>query len=296
MAAGEALPVAVQLDEIALSLLGWELVDLRARVAVSPLGSTTYTNLLAAAGELRFHPDDWRDRFDDEDMSPSDYLPPILWQLRSAQHGPLMSYQQLLHRPKVKEMRAPKAISSSTQQWLSRSAPDPDDLSLWVTAVDWEEIDGWRSEPSVQWAGLPVELVDQTTLCGIQTNVRELTARIRDDEEVEVSLWAQFTLGTAEQLLADAIGSDEFHGDPHAPVGKQEDYKVQTPDVTIDLYDETGFLLNSRTLSNYRWVGVKEGGIVPRRSPTMAAVAGTRLNDLIAAPHRVVVRLTDPTG
>jgi len=68
---------------------------------------------------------------------------------------------------------------------------------------------------------------------------------------------------------------------------------VQAPDVTVSVFDETGFLLESRTLLNYRWVTVGEGGRVPQRSPSLVAGTSTDLDELAGTAARVVVRMTD---
>ncbi|GAA1569868.1 hypothetical protein GCM10009827_109580 [Dactylosporangium maewongense] len=290
------VPIKVEVDEISLSLLGWEAVNLQARLMTEHLGPHSYLNMVTAAGELRFHPDDWRDRYNATNLSMSEYLPPLVWQLRSAAHGPLMSYQTLGLGRKAKELRAPKMISESTDKWESTVRPNPDDQSIWVTAMDWDEIDGWHSRPSSRWADLPVEVLDQTTKRGIRTETRELTARIRANVDLEVSLRAQFALGSADELLAAAIDSDDYFGDLSAPIAEQEDFVVQAPDVTVCTYDEVGFLLENRTLSNYRWVTVHKGGSVPRRGPSLVAVVTAKLDDLAGAPARVVVRVTDPVA
>jgi hypothetical protein len=75
-----------------------------------------------------------------------------------------------------------------------------------------------------------------------------------------------------------------------------EGFMVQAPDVTVSTFDETGFLLKNRTLSNYRWVKVDEGGQVPRRLPTLVAGTSTDLDDLAGTAARVVVRVTDPVA
>jgi hypothetical protein len=252
--------------------------------------------MVTVAGELRFHPDDWRDRYNATNLSESDYLPKLVWQLRSAQRGPLMSYQTVTTGMKAKELRAPKMISESMDRWYSTFAYAPGDLSVHITAVDWEEIDGWHSRPSAAWRDVPIEFLDQTTRKSVRTEVRELAARVRDEDKLEVTMQAQFTLGSADELLVDAIDSDDYFGDADAPMAEQEDFVVQAPDVSVSIYDETGFLIENRTLSNYRWVTVAEGGKVPRRLPTLVVGTSTDLEDLAGTPARVVVRMTDPVG
>ena len=74
----------------------------------------------------------------------------------------------------------------------------------------------------------------------------------------------------------------------------EEDFVVQAPDVVFDIFDDTGFLLENREISNYRWVTVREGGDVPKRNPSFSAGVSARLSDLAGEPARVLIRIQDP--
>ena len=117
---------------------------------------------------------------------------------------------------------------------------------------------------------------------------------MRDGKDLEVSVRVLHHLGGAESLLAAAIDSDEFFADPEDPIDKQEDFVVQAPDVVFNIFDDTGFLLEDREISNYRWVTVRKGGDVPKRSPSFLAGVSARLSDLAGDPARVLIRIQDP--
>ena len=90
--------------------------------------------------------------------------------------------------------------------------------------------------------------------------------------------------------------SDDFFGDSDAPVSNQEDFVVQAPDVVVDVFDDTGFLLESRDLSNDRWVTVREGGIAPKSNPSFITVTSCKLDDLAGEVGHVLIRIQDPVA
>jgi hypothetical protein len=290
------MSIHVELDEVSLSLVGWEVVNLQARLLIEEFDKRSYYNRVAASGEVRHHPDDWQVRFNRTNLSTSNYLPPIIWQLRSKTHGPLMNYQQMVLALKAKEVPAPKLISAKMDLWRTTFRHVPEDLYIWIGAADWEEIDDWHSKPSATWSEIPVELANYTTVAAIRSETRELVARVRDREKLEVTVSLLHPLGTPTELLSAAIHSDEFFGDPDAPIDEQDEFVVQAPDLSINIFDDAGFLLDSRELSNYRWVTVEQGGRRPNRPPSFVAVTTTRLSDLVGTPARVLVRLTDPVA
>lgn len=289
-------PLNFEIDEIGLSVLGWEIFNFQARLVMKDYGRREAFYQVAASAEVRFHADDWQVRYDATNLSESDYLPPIVWQLRSRSRGALMSYQQMILSLKKKEVRAPKMVSASMELWQGKGKGDPGDLYVWVGAVDWEEIDGWHSRPAFNWRDMPCEIVDYTTLRGVTTDVKEYSARVRDGEKLEVSVRAIHALGSAGDLFAAYKDSEEFYGDPDAKLDEYEDFVVQAPDVFVDVFDATGFLLNQRETSNYRWVTVGNGGAVPKRNPSFIQVATFDLEDFSGDPARVVIRIQDPVA
>lgn len=293
-------PLEAEIDEVGLSVLGWEISNFQARLVTKDYGGGDVLYEAAASAQVRFHPDDWEVRYNASNLSESDYLSPIVWQLRSRSRGPLMSYQQLVLALKGKEVRAPKMVSASMDAWEGKGKGErkgnPDDLYVWVGGVDWEEIDGWHSEPAFKWRDVPCDVVDYTTPRGVAIDVKEHSARVRDGEYLEVTVRVIHPLGSADELLAAAIDSDDYFGDAKASPSDQADFVVQAPDVVVDVFDDTGFLLESRDLSNYRWVTVGEGGVVPKRNPSFITVPSFRLDDFAGKPARVLIRIQDPTG
>jgi hypothetical protein len=287
-------PLNFEIDEIGFSVLGWEISNFQARLMMKDYGRKGALYQVAASAQVRFHADDWQVRYDSTNLSESDYLSPIMWQLRSHSRGALMSYQQMIPSLKKKEVRATKLVSASMEPWQGKGKGDPEDLYVWVGAVDWQEVDGWRSEPAFNWRDIPCEIVDHTTLRGFTTDVKEHSARVRDGEELEVSVRAFHPLGSAEDLFAAYKDSEEFYDDRDAKLNQFEDFVAQAPDVVVDVFDATGFLLGQRETSNYRWVTVGNGGAVPKRNPSFIQVVTFDLDDFSGDPARVVIRIQDP--
>ena len=74
----QVLPISLDVDEVALSLLGWEAVGFQARFMRERVERSQYYNTVTVAGELRFHPDDWQDRYNGTNLSTSKYLPDLI--------------------------------------------------------------------------------------------------------------------------------------------------------------------------------------------------------------------------
>lgn len=288
-------PLDVEIDEIGLSVLGWEIFNFQARLVMKEYSRSDVLYQVAASAEVRFHPDDWQVRYDASNLSEGEYLSPIVWQLRSRSRGALMSYQEMILSLKKKEVRAPKMVSASMEPWEGKGKGDPGDLYVWVGGVDWEEIDGWHSKPSFEWRDMPCEIVDYTTSRGVKIDVKEYSARLRDGKKLEVSVRAIHPLGSAEVLFAAFKDSEEFYGDPYDELDEQEDFVVQAPDVFVNVFDASGFLLDQRETSNYRWVTVGNGGAVPRRYPSFIQVVAFDLDDFAGDPARIVIRIQDPS-
>ncbi len=287
-------PLNFEIDEVGLSVLGWEISNFQARLVVEDYGPRQAFYRVAASAQARFHANDWQVRYDATNLSESDYLPSIVWQLRSRSRGALMSYQEMILPLKKKEVRVPKMVSASMELWQGKGKGDPEDLYVWIGGVDWEEIDGWRSKPAFKWREMSCEIVDYTTLRGVTMDVKEHSALVRDGKRLEVSVRAIHPLGSAEDLFAAYKDSEEFYGDPDAKMDQYGDFVAQAPDVFVDVFDATGFLLDQRETSNYRWVTVGNGGSVPKRNPSFIQVVSFDLEDFSGDPARVVIRIQDP--
>lgn len=111
-------PLNFEIDEIGLSVLGWEISNFQARLMMKDYGRGGAFYQVAASAEVRFHADDWQVRYDSTNLSESDYLSPIVWQLPSHSRGALMSYQQM-----ILPLKTQSATEASVSKRSRRSVP-----------------------------------------------------------------------------------------------------------------------------------------------------------------------------
>ncbi|KAA1419216.1 hypothetical protein F0U44_12260 [Nocardioides humilatus] len=284
----KALPLAIEIDEAALSVLGWEVANCAVRMKVDDYGDCAYSEISLSA-ELRFHPDSWAVRH-----SGTDYVPNVVWQLRSQTAGPISNYAYVTIAETLKGVRAPKLLSEKSHHWETKKRPKADDLYIWIGAFDWTDLPTGL-QPGRKWKNVPVEVMDHTTLRGVRTEPTEVVARIRDKEELEVMIQSVHPLGTGDELMAAAAAHSEWQLDTDKPLERQDDFQVTRPDMLIQVFDNTGFLLDE-SHSSEEEVTVAKGGVVPRRSATSVFGCSFYLDDLAGKPARVVIRLTDPVG
>jgi hypothetical protein len=183
-------------------------------------------------------------------------------------------------------------LSNKMDQWESKAALDTGDLYIWLGGFDWTETDGWHTEPAVNWTDVPVEVFDHTSFRGVRTSIVEQSARIRDGEELEVNLRAVHPLGSPSELVAAAADYSEWAIDGDLADEEQADYEVPGPQIIIDVFDSTGFLLERREPQHGR-LTVPESGVIPTRPPTSLTMVTFDLDDMSDKPARVVVRLQD---
>ncbi|GAA1129514.1 hypothetical protein [Nocardioides aquiterrae] len=282
-------PIKVEVDEVGLSVLGWEINNFQARLLTNDYGDVAFHEV-ATSMELRFHPDDWEVRHSGR----SDYVPDLIWQIRSRSLGALSPYSWASTIYKPKELRAPKLASETSRTWEERRPHDPNDLYVWVGAYDWTECDS-RAEPSARWQDVEHEFVDHRTLKGVGSEVTEISTRI-EDERLTVTLRMIHPIGSIEDLMTAGHDYEEWAVDLDRGPEEQDEFEVPGPDVIIQLFDETGFLLDSRENERIGHISVGKGGQRPTRPPSSVTVTNFDLDDLAGKVARIVVRLQDPTS
>lgn len=282
-------PIAVEIDEVGLSVLGWEINDFQARLLTNDYGDGAFHEV-AASMELRFHPDDWEVRH----SGSSDYVPHLIWQIRSRRLGALSPYSWASTIYKPRELRAPKLASETSRTWQEQRPHDPTDLYVWVGAYDWTDCDS-RAEPSAEWRDVEHEFVDHRTVKGVGSDVTEISTRV-EDERLAVILRMIHPIGSMEDLLAAGHDYKEWAVNLDRRPEEQHEFEVPGPDVVIHLFDETGFLLAGRENGSIGSVTVGKGGQRPTRPPSSVTVNNFDLDDLAGKVARIVVRLQDPTS
>lgn len=282
-------PLTVEIDEVALSVLGWEVVNCGVRMKTDAYDDCAFSEIFASI-ELRFHPDDWSVRHCRSD----DFVPNVVWQLRSRAIGAVSNYTYVTVAESLKGVRAPKLQSEKSRTWETKKAPKADDLYVWVSAFDWTDLTT-RMEPGREFKDVPIEVMDHTSLRGVRTEPVEVVARTRDKEELDVMVRSIHPLGTGEELMAAAADYRDWQVDTAQGLDQQDAFEVNKPQMLIQVIDESGFLLDTYHVSDEQ-VQVEKGGVVPRRPATSVVACSFDLDDLPGKPARVVVRLTDPVN
>ncbi|MBB1510635.1 hypothetical protein [Tessaracoccus sp. MC1756] len=276
--------IEVDVDEIALSVLGWELVAPQARL-VSISVADEHIREVAVSLELRFHPDDWQVRHTGKDT------PTVLWQLRSREQGPLSSYGVIPRPFLLSETGAPKMVAIKSGLWESDEPLAPGDLYVWLGGVDWHDADDFKLTPSLGWVDLQHDLIDETTGRGVQTRLTELIVGIRGEDNLEVIARSTHAIGTLEDSPA-LEGAEDSYGGGNLTSERSHAFKLWSPRMVIEVFDEAGFLLDSRE-SYANKIRLAEGGRIPSRPATSASSYSFDVSDLPGVPARVVVRLQD---
>lgn len=282
-------PLTVEIDEVALSVLGWEVVNCAVRLKTDAYDDCAFSEISASI-ELRFHPDDWTVRHCRAD----DFIPNVVWQLRSRTMGALSNYAYVTIAESLKDVRAPKIRSEKSRMWETKKAPKADDLYVWVGAFDWTDLPT-RMEPGRKFKDVPVEVMDHTSLRGVRTEPVEVIARTRDKEELDVMIRSIHPLGTGAELMAAAADYSDWEVDTAQSLNQQDDFEVNRPEMLIQVFDDSGFLLDTYDASHEE-IHVGKGGVIPRRPATSVVACSLDLDDLAGRPARVVVRLTDPVN
>ena len=279
----------VEVDRESLSLIGWELDWFRAELFIEDahLPGSGWTHHVLARGNIRRFPPLRRPFGFGYRFGGFRHMPPLVWQVRSQKRGALGGYLKI-----EKQWGSERWLRHLSPGWVSSTQHDPSDLYVWVGATDWADVDA-RCGLSVNWIEVPVEVADQTTHTAMGTVVREPTARIRDNEALEVTMSLVHPLWSAAELIAMSTYSVLNSDDPEAPIEDWDLFLVHTPDITFDIYDQTGRLLDSRTLDNDRWVQLEGGAPPPTRYPCRVVVTTKPLEELDGSPAHVVVKLTD---
>ncbi|ACV07245.1 hypothetical protein I6I18_09030 [Kytococcus sedentarius] len=281
-------PLEVELDEVGLSVLGWEIKNPRARLVTTRYSDSAFHEI-STSMELNFHPDDW----DVRHHGGSDYLPELVCQIRSRSSGPLSPYSWAASIFKSKALRSPKLVSKTSRLWDAVEPHDPDDIYVWIGAHDWTECPSEPS-PSAAWRETECMLVDTRQLQGIGCRVGQIAAHLTNDT-LAVTLRMTHPLGGIEDLMKAGHDHESWAVDLDAPAQEQEEFDAPGPNVIIQVFDETGFLLDSHERQMIGYITVGAGGNVPTRPPSSLTVSTFDLDDLPGTVDRVVVRLEDPT-
>lgn len=286
----------VEVDELALSLVGWQVENVRARLVTDSFDDTHFQEIVVS-GTARFLREDWSDRFSrDEDDS---YPPTLLLGLSPVDRPELAVYTYALLETIRKAGKRPVRFSRSSSSWECSKPVKPEKIKLQVTSFDVSETDLDLAWPSAKTRPLPVELIDETAHEGVRLKLTACDATIvgkKRDASLQMRLGGFFEFGSAKELLADLFAVESWRGD--APEDEHEikaecPFEVPLPGLAVEVLDESDFLLDKREVSLYGRIPVGEGAALPTRQPRWIAQFPFDLDELSGEPTRVVVRVLD---
>ncbi|MFC8623216.1 hypothetical protein [Streptomyces anulatus] len=286
----------VKTDELALSLVGWQVENVRARLVTDSFDDTHFQEIVVS-GTARFLKEDWSDRFTrGED---DDYPPTLLLGLSPVDRPELVSYTHALLETVKKAGKRPVRFSESSRTWECSKPVKPEQIALHMTSFDLEETGLGLVWPSSKTKPLPVELVDETVHEAVRLKPTTCDATVvgkKRDATLQVRLGGFAEFGSARELLADFIAMESWRGDEPGDDYDVEDecpFEVSMPGIAVEVLDDTDFLLDKCEVSLYGRVPVKEGAALPSRQPRWIAQCSFDLDDLSGVPTRVVVRVLD---
>ncbi|WP_426569999.1 hypothetical protein [Streptomyces canus] len=288
--------IDVEVDELALSLVGWQVENVRARLVTDSFDDTHFQEIVVS-GTARFLQEDWVDRFSrDKD---DDYPPTLLLGLSPVDQPESVSYTHALLETIKKAGKRPVRFSKSSSTWECSKPVKPEKIRLQVTSFDLDETNLDLMWPSSKTKPLPVELIDETVHEAVRLKPTNCDATIfgkGHDASLQVRISGFAEFGSAKELLTDLVAIESWRGD--AP---EDDHDVEgecpfealLPGITVEVLDATDFLLDKRETALYGRIPVGKGAALPSRQPRWIAQFPFDLDDLSGKPARVVVRVLD---
>jgi hypothetical protein len=283
--------VQVQVNELALSILGWEVQDFRARATSTCYDDGECFHKLAISGVFRFNDDDWTDCFGYREYPPS---PVMVLRSPALSDWPAITE---LHVEKPKQGRSAR-VSTNERFLNSYQAIDHSDLRIELTGYDAIEASSYGSEIPLDVKAVPIEIVDESTASSVRLELDQIDAfthqaesRDRTKRLGQIQLSGRVAFGSPEELLADWVSTwrGEIRKTPtvvnKAPFGRP------APNIIFDILDDTGFLLEQIRGDISIDVPVDKNGRTPSRTPRWLIDRSFDPDDYSATLSRVIARI-----
>lgn len=287
--------VPVEINELALSLLGWEVQDFRARVTTEQYESDgTCFHKLAVSGVFRFNDADWVDCFSYSREYPTS---PVM--LLSS---PAISNRPAICRLYVGSVTKGRPVRVADDDWfINTYRPiDHGDLRIELTAYDSVDSENGISHIPLQVKEIPIELVDESSPSSVRLTFDQIEAftyrKYGDQEDTRLGLIraaGRVTFGTPEELLADWVSTWRHPVNTIPTVADKAPFSCRTPRLMFDILDDTGFLLKQIRGDVDITVHVDERGHAPSRAPRWLLDLKFDPSDYSAPPSRIIGRIED---
>ncbi len=288
--------VEVEINELALSLLGWEVQDFRARVTTEQfMSGGSFSHKLAISGVFRFNGDDWTDCFSYSREYP--VRPAMLLSSPKLSAWPAIT-ELSLGQPK--EGR-PARLSRNEYFVHTYGAIDHSDLRIEITGYDSIVAGSQIGYIPLGVKELPLEVEDETTLSSIKLTFDQLAAFThRDDDNSggderygQVRASGRVTFGSAEEILADWVSTRRGENRTAPTVLSEAPFTRPAPNLVFDILDDTGFLLEEISGRIYIRIPVDANGHTPSRAPRWLVDCSFYPGNYSAPPSRVIARVGD---
>jgi hypothetical protein len=287
--------IPVEINELALSLLGWEVQDFRARVVTEQYESDGKCfHKLAVSGVFRFNDADWVDSF----SYSRDYPPHPIMLLSS----PSISNRPAICRLNSGAINKGRPVRVADDDWFINTYRPIDhaDLRIELTAYDSADSKYGMSDIPLQVKEIPIELVDESSHSSVRLTFDHVEAfthrKYADQDDTRLGLIrasGRVTFGTPEELLADWVSTWRQPPWTTPTVANKAPFSRSTPHLMFDILDDTGFLLEQIRGDVNITVHVDERGHTPSRAPRWLLDLHFDPDDYSAPPSRIIGRLED---
>ncbi|WP_327732567.1 hypothetical protein OG749_45180 [Streptomyces nojiriensis] len=280
-----------EVDELALSRLGWQIDEIEARLLTTTYTEWEHHQEIELSGTARFLGEDWSDRF-----GGGDHAPALLLAVGRTGSPVPPQYKRLVMETAAKVSERPRDLFEKSSSWECESPLTPEEITLRITALDVEEIESDFDLAPVGHSVLPVEVVDESTRTGaVRLTVTTSSAHVLHDpydSRLRVHLAGSAVFGAPEQLLAAHLAVHDWR-DQDSTLQEQCPFEVSLPGLVVEILGEGGSLLREAEVSLYGGIPVGEAGKLPARRPRWIADVEDDLRDFARPPARVMVRIVD---
>ena len=235
------LPVNV--DDIALSLRGYEVQEARARLVVTSYGDNTYSHDILLMITARFNPQDWTDCF----AYDTDYPAGAVVIVSAPRISPLPAIIHFKHQENtsIQRWRLGGEEYSNTLLFDERVLR-PEDLTVTLTAFDRHAAPKYCYGFPKIVQEIPIEIINTSTISSLEINLNATAFRVLDIHERGGDEYPCLITGSVSFQSGEAICSDYArinYGDPNRDLTYKFPIKQSLPMIFLEAVDATGFSL-----------------------------------------------------
>lgn len=177
---------------------------------------------------------------------------------------------------------------------------DHSDLRIELTAYDSIEANSRMSYIPIDVKPVPIELVDESTPSSVRLTFdhTEAFTHRADGEDAskrygQIRVSGRATFGSPDQLLEDWVATWRYPITKTPSVLDKAPFVRPTPNLTFDILDDTGFLLEQIRGDVSIAITVGADGRAPSRSPRWLVDLQFDPDDYSAPPSRIIARIED---